>query len=354
MVTVPLAPVDAVRITILMDNVTDPLLFPTEHVERTTWFHHLAKPRVASAVTDDGLPDALIAQPGFSALVRVTTGGRERTILFDAGVTPTGVVENMRRLEILPGEIETIVLSHGHWDHVAGMEGIAKELGRRNLPVLIHPDFWRRRRIAIPGLEPAELPATSRSALEGAGFEIVEDEQPSFLLDGSVLVTGEVDRTTPFETGFMGHQADVHDSWEPDPLILDDQAIVMRLADRGLVVLTGCGHAGIINVVRQAQRLTGETSVAAVIGGFHLSGPMFEPDHRADGRGLRRSPARAVDAGPLHRLEGGAPPRAPFPRRVRPERRRHDDLALGCGCPLSWRLGLRSEPLGFGRDVLRP
>ena len=84
-----------------MDNVTDPLLFPTEHVERTTWFHHLARPRVASAVTDDGLPDALIAQPGFSALVRVTTGGRERTILFDAGVTPTGVVENMRRLGIL-------------------------------------------------------------------------------------------------------------------------------------------------------------------------------------------------------------------------------------------------------------
>ena len=76
MATVPLTPVDAVRITILMDNVTDPLLFPTEHVERTTWFHHLAKPRVASAVTDDRLPDALIAQPGFSALVHVATAGR--------------------------------------------------------------------------------------------------------------------------------------------------------------------------------------------------------------------------------------------------------------------------------------
>ncbi len=67
----------------------------------------------------------------------------------------------------------------------------------------------------------------------------MEDRQPSFLLDGSVLVTGEVDRTTPFETGFQGHQAHVHGSWEPDPLILDDQAIVLRLAGRGLVVLTG-------------------------------------------------------------------------------------------------------------------
>jgi 7,8-dihydropterin-6-yl-methyl-4-(beta-D-ribofuranosyl)aminobenzene 5'-phosphate synthase len=81
--------------------------------------------------------------------------------------------------------------------------------------VLIHPAFWRRRRIAIPSLEPAELPATSRAALEGAGFEIVEDEQPSFLLDGSVLVTGEVDRTTHFETGFLGHEAHVHDRGSP-------------------------------------------------------------------------------------------------------------------------------------------
>ena len=147
--------------------------------------------------------------------MRVTTAGRERTILFDAGVTPTGVVENMRRLELSPRDVETIVLSHGHWDHVAGMEGIAKELGRANLPVLIHPAFWRRRRIAVPGLEPGELPATSRGALEGAGFEIVEDEQPSFLLDGSVLVTGEVDRTTPFETGFLGHQAYLPDAGSP-------------------------------------------------------------------------------------------------------------------------------------------
>jgi 7,8-dihydropterin-6-yl-methyl-4-(beta-D-ribofuranosyl)aminobenzene 5'-phosphate synthase len=170
-----------------------------------------------------------------------------------------------------------IVLSHGHWDHVAGMEGIAKAVGQVNLPVLIHPEFWRRRRIAIPGLSPAEFPSTSRSALEGAGFEIVEEQQPSFLLDGSVLVTGEVDRTTPFETGFAGHEAHVHGDWEADPLILDDQAIVMRFADRGLVILTGCGHAGIVNVVRHAQLLTGEPRVAAVIGGFHLSGPMFEP-----------------------------------------------------------------------------
>jgi len=296
MATIPLAPVDAVRITILMDNVTDPLLFPSEQVERTTWLHQLARPRMASAVTADGAPDALIAQPGFSALVRVTTGGRERTILFDAGVTPTGVVENMRRLELTPKDVETIVLSHGHWDHVAGMEGIANELGRASLPVLIHPEFWRRRRLAFPGLEPAELPVTSRSALEGAGFEIVEEKQPSFLLDGSVLVTGEVDRTTPFETGFAGHEAQVRGSWEPDPLILDDQALVMCLADRGLVVLTGCGHAGIINVVRHAQRLTSESRVAAVIGGFQLQPALLMPAHCTGWRAVHRLAGRFPDA----------------------------------------------------------
>ena len=276
MVTIPLAPVDAVRITILMDNLTDPLLFPTQNVERTTWLHQLARPRMPSAV-NDGLPDALIAEPGFSALVRVTTGGRERTILFDAGVTPTGVLENMRRLELSPKDVETIVLSHGHWDHVAGMEGIAKERRARE-PPRAHPSCVLA---ASPHRDPR--PRAGRTArheplgARGRGLRDHRGAQPSFLLDGSVLVTGEVDRTTPFEIGFLGHEAHVTVSWEPDPLILDDQALVMRLADRGLVVLTGCGHAGIINVVRHAQRLTGETRIAAVIGGFHLSGPMFEP-----------------------------------------------------------------------------
>jgi 7,8-dihydropterin-6-yl-methyl-4-(beta-D-ribofuranosyl)aminobenzene 5'-phosphate synthase len=260
--------------------MTDPLLRDTETAKRHTWPKALAPgaERAASQVSvDRTVPDALIGEPGFSALVRITKGERERTLLFDTGVSPTGMVENMRRLQIDPGDIEAIVLSHGHWDHVTGMEGLARRLGRANLPVMIHPEFWSRRRIVMPGLDPAEFPSTSRSALEGAGFEIVEERQPSFLLDGSVLITGEVDRTTEFETGFQGHEAYREGRWEPDPLILDDQALVLSLRDLGLVVLSGCGHAGIVNTVRYARQLTGETKVAAVIGGFHLSGPMFEP-----------------------------------------------------------------------------
>jgi 7,8-dihydropterin-6-yl-methyl-4-(beta-D-ribofuranosyl)aminobenzene 5'-phosphate synthase len=280
MTGVELEPVDRVEITILMDNLTDPLLVDQESVARINWPKALtgALPTASARVSpDSGVPDALIAEPGFSALVRIDKAGRRRTLLFDTGVSPGGMVENMRRLGIAPDEIEVIVLSHGHWDHVTGMEGLVRALGRTHLPVTIHPEFWARRRISFPGLEPAELPATSRAALEGMGFAIVEERHPSFLLDGAVLITGEVDRTTAFEIGFRGHEALRDGEWKPDPLILDDQALVVSLGDRGLVVLSGCGHAGIVNTVRYARNLTGNDAVAAIIGGFHLSGPMFEP-----------------------------------------------------------------------------
>ena len=276
---IELEPVDRIQLTVLMDNVTDPLLVDQDRVTRLNWPKALlgAVPRAGSRTSpDDGVPDALVAEPGFSALVRLRKGERERTLLFDTGVSPGGMVENMRRLGISPSEIEVIVLSHGHWDHVTGMEGLVRSLGRTQLPVMIHPEFWSRRRIRFPGLEPAELPATSRQALEGMGFQIVEERQPSFLLDHSALVTGEVDRSTEFETGFQGHEALRGREWAGDPLILDDQALVVGVRDEGLLILSGCGHAGIVNTVRYAQKLTGERRIAAIIGGFHLSGPMFE------------------------------------------------------------------------------
>ena len=258
-------PVDALTVTTLVDNVSDILLTDDGPARRAPF---------ALATTGN----VLRAEHGFSALVTITKGERTTRVLFDAGITPDGMVENMRRLEIEPGDIDIVVLSHGHWDHTTGMHGLTAALGRTELPVMIHPEFWTRRRIAIEGREPLALPATSRGALEGAGFEIVEREQPSFLLDGSLLVTGEIDRTTGFERGASpAHQAERPGGWERDPLILDDQAIVAEVRGRGLVVLTGCGHAGLINTLRHVQRLTGEDHFHAVIGGFHLSGRYFEP-----------------------------------------------------------------------------
>jgi 7,8-dihydropterin-6-yl-methyl-4-(beta-D-ribofuranosyl)aminobenzene 5'-phosphate synthase len=261
-VTLALEPVDSLTVTTLVDNTTDMLLVDEGPARRAPL---------------EPLTEALRAEHGFSCLVTIEKAGRTTRVLFDTGISPDGMVENMRRLEIDPGDIDIVVLSHGHWDHTTGMQGLVRALGRVNVPVLIHPEFWARRRLAFPGREPIELPVTSRAALEGAGFAIVEERRPSFLLDGSLLVTGEVDRTTDFERGFPIHQAHRHGGWEPDPLILDDQALVARVGERGLVVITGCGHAGIVNILRYVQKLTGEPRIHAVIGGFHLSGRVFEP-----------------------------------------------------------------------------
>jgi 7,8-dihydropterin-6-yl-methyl-4-(beta-D-ribofuranosyl)aminobenzene 5'-phosphate synthase len=106
---------------------------------------------------------------------------------------------------------------------------------------------------------------------------VIEDQQPSFLFDRSVLVTGEVPRTTGYEPGLPTQQAWLGGRWEPDPLVLDEQALIIDIKDKGLLVITGCGHAGIINICRYARRLTNERPLYTVMGGFHLSGPIFEP-----------------------------------------------------------------------------
>lgn len=272
-VSFDLEPVDEVVLTTLVDNA---VLMPDQGRARRP--AATAGPRRAVRTMAEGWgPDALVAQHGYSLLVTVTKGATTHSVLFDTGITPDGVVENMRRLGVDPSSIEAIVCSHGHYDHTGGLDGLARSLGPRHLPVLLHPHFWRRRRIVVPGAEPRELPTTSRRALVDAGFEVVEDPHPSFVLDGSVLVTGEVARTTGYEPGFPGQQAWTGSAWEPDRSVLDDQALVVDVRDKGLLVVTGCGHAGVVNVCRWARRLTGERPVHAVVGGFHLNGAAFEP-----------------------------------------------------------------------------
>jgi 7,8-dihydropterin-6-yl-methyl-4-(beta-D-ribofuranosyl)aminobenzene 5'-phosphate synthase len=273
-----LEPVDAITLTVLMDNVTD-MLLPDDGVVHRAGIASGPPPTRQSIVVEGGeSPDMLIAEHGLSVLVTMEKDSRTRHILYDTGVSPDGLAENMRRLDISPKDVDTIVMSHGHFDHTGGFDGLIRALGgTANLPVTLHPEFWSRRRIAIPGRDPFELPTTSKSALLGAGFDITEERQPSFLLDRSLLITGEVDRTTEFEKGFPIHQK-LHDGeWVPDPLILDDQALIAHVRGKGLVVLSGCGHAGIVNIVRYAQKLTGVDEIYAIVGGFHLSGAVFEP-----------------------------------------------------------------------------
>jgi 7,8-dihydropterin-6-yl-methyl-4-(beta-D-ribofuranosyl)aminobenzene 5'-phosphate synthase len=272
---IALEPVDSVEITSVMDNVTD-VFMPDQGPARRAGRGSLPV-RSCPAMVEGNVPEALLAEHGFSMMITVRKGGNSHRLLFDAGTSPDGVVENMRRLDIDPGSFEAIVCSHGHFDHTTGLDGLMRALGRANMPVLIHPHFWRRRRVILPGAEPQEIPTTSRRALAETGFDVIEGAQPSFLLDGSVLVTGEVPRVTGYEPGFPPQQAWLDGGWQPDPLVLDDQAIVINVRDKGLVVLTGCGHAGVVNICRYARALTGDVPLHAVLGGFHLNGPLFEP-----------------------------------------------------------------------------
>lgn len=271
-----LEPVDAVHLTTLVDNYSDMLLLDQGPAKRVGVMASAGIPRVPEPLFEQGETiDGLHAEHGFSMLVTIHKGAHRSHIIFDTGMSPDGMAANMGRLGIDARDVEIVVLSHGHFDHTAGLDGFIRAVGRPNIPVLVHPLLWSRRRIAIPGVEPVEIPTMSKRALEQSGFDVVEARQPSLLFKRSVLITGEVARTTGFETGMPFHEAHHPGGWEPDPLILDDQALIVHVKGAGLVVLTGCGHAGIVNIVRYAQQLTGVNQVHAVIGGFHLSGPLF-------------------------------------------------------------------------------
>ncbi|MBV8989596.1 MAG: MBL fold metallo-hydrolase, partial [Solirubrobacterales bacterium] len=135
---------------------------------------------------------------------------------------------------------------------------------------------WRERRIAFPSGGELRLPPPSRRDLEAEGLEVVEERAQSLLLDGAVLVSGQIERITEFERGFPIHETRDGDGWQPDPMIWDDQALVVNVRGRGLVIVSGCSHAGAINVLLHAQRLSGEARIAGLLGGLHLTGGLFE------------------------------------------------------------------------------
>ncbi|MBM0225500.1 MULTISPECIES: MBL fold metallo-hydrolase [Micromonospora] len=272
---ITLAPVDEVTITTLVDNVYDALLDGDDRAVRAPFKAGVASaPQFEAGSTTVGLR----AEHGFAALVTVRRGNTTTTLLFDTGLSPDAMVVNAERLGVDLTRIQAVVLSHGHFDHAGGLAGLAGKRGTRALPMVLHPRVWIRRRLAVPGAPAQQLPTLSKRALTGEGFEVIERREPSLLVDGSVLITGEVDRTTDFERGMpAAHQAWNGTAWEPDPLVVDDQALVVNLRGRGLVVLTGCGHAGAVNIVRHAQRLTGIPRLHALVGGLHLGGTAFAP-----------------------------------------------------------------------------
>ena len=262
---VDLEAVDAVEITIVMDLFLDMLMAGQEGVRRFPLAY------------DAFERDALLAEHGFSALIRVTRNGKTQSILYDAGLSPKGVRNNLDVMGVDVTDMRAIVLSHGHADHHGGLEGLFQRYGRLRMPLVLHPDAFKERKIVLPTGAELHLPPPSANDLDREGLTLVEDRGPSFLVDQSVLVSGQVERTTDYEKGFPSHQARTQDGgWEPDPWVWDDQNAIVNVRDRGLVVVSGCSHAGAVNVLRNAQRLTGEQRILAFIGGFHLTGGSFD------------------------------------------------------------------------------
>jgi len=272
---IALEPVDELLVTTLVDNVYDALLAGDERTRRVP----INVATTAAPEFDGGRTAVgLVAEHGFAALVTVRRGGTTTTLLFDTGLSPDGMLTNADRLGVDLTAVQGVVLSHGHFDHAGGLAGLGRRFGGRRLPMVVHPHSWTRRRQAVPGKDPWEMPTLSPRALNGEGFTVVERREPSLLVDGCVLLTGEVDRTTEFERGMPpAHQAWDGRAWAHDPLVIDDQALVVHVRGRGLVVVTGCGHAGAVNIVRHAMRLTAVERLHGLIGGLHLSGPAFEP-----------------------------------------------------------------------------
>ncbi|THJ19715.1 MAG: MBL fold metallo-hydrolase [Nitrospira sp. CG24E] len=265
MATMPLREADGVEILTVLDNTIDMLMAGTPQAKR--FFLH------PDAVTRE----VLVAEHGFAAMVTVRSNHTTESLLFDAGLSKHGLMHNLDVLEVRPQELHAIVLSHGHADHTQGLMGLVERLEKRKMPLLLHPDAFLERKIVFPDGHELNLPPPDRRILSQEGIEFIEERGPSYLLGSLVLVTGQVHRSTPFERGFPVHYARIADQWQQDPLIHDDQAVVIHVKEKGLVILTGCGHAGVINTIRHAQELTGIQKVYAVLGGFHLTGALFEP-----------------------------------------------------------------------------
>lgn len=216
-----------------------------------------------------------IAEHGFSMLVRIFEGRKSRSILFDTGSSLEGVLSNAERMGLDLSEIEYIVLSHGHYDHCGGLLATLKVVNNDNLPIIVHEDMFKTRGVANPDGTIRKHPEfPTEKQVKPARY--VKTKQPHLIADNMILVTGEIPRKTDFEKGFPQHQVFIDGIWQSDPWIWDDRAIVINIGQKGLVVVSGCAHAGIINTMLYAQRITGVDDVCAVMGGFHLAGKECE------------------------------------------------------------------------------
>jgi 7,8-dihydropterin-6-yl-methyl-4-(beta-D-ribofuranosyl)aminobenzene 5'-phosphate synthase len=259
---VDLIPVDRVEILVLMDSMADYLLPASENVVR---------PPLAAQDHIHRIP--LLAEHGLSLLIRLIIKESCQTILLDTGWSGSGLSHNIKLLDVDLESVDAIVLSHGHIDHCGGLIEVLDRISHP-IPVIVHPDAFLSVRY-LDWQERVNLIQLDRQDVIDKGGQLVESAAPFVSPDNFWATTGEVPRVSGFEKGLPNAYLERNGNQENDD-ILDDQSIVIRLKDRGLLIISGCAHAGIINTVKQCLKITAIDEVYAIIGGFHLAGNIEE------------------------------------------------------------------------------
>lgn len=241
-----------VTITTVVDNYLDVFETSTPVLER---------------IVPGRLKKPLLAGHGLAFLVEVDQGEKRFSLLMDTGNAFDFLRHNMEALGRGPKEVDALFLSHGHPDHYGGLVGFLAWRGAP-LPVYTHPDVFWPKYLATPRgkVGPWEL---ERARLEEAGAELHCSREVQELRTG-VYLTGEIPRRTGFEGGMPGARIIKEGNDLVDPL-LDEQALVVNLGEKGIVVVSGCSHPGIVNTIHHAREITGNERLSAVVGGFHLA-----------------------------------------------------------------------------------
>jgi 7,8-dihydropterin-6-yl-methyl-4-(beta-D-ribofuranosyl)aminobenzene 5'-phosphate synthase len=209
-------------------------------------------------------PD-LIAKHGLSFLVETASAASNSRILMDAGPPPDIALRNANVLKADIRHLDTIVVSHGHYDHAGGLVEILRNV-RRPTPVVVHPLAFAPKFSLKPDLRFIGPDFDERSVRDAGGVLLLV--RNSVAIATGVITSGEVSRETDFEKveGFWT----VKDQRFAQDQMTDDQALLINVRQKGLVVISGCAHSGIVNTVRYAQKITRTNNIHAIIGGFHL------------------------------------------------------------------------------------